>query len=196
MHHKIKRIIDILINIFRKSIDIKIIFLITVFFVLFCSCSKKPDPIPNWNYQSGGIKIQYSADSQLNSFNGNSHTVVVGIYQLDSIDKFQDLAKNEKGIKELLLAERFDQSVISVKKVIIQPSEKNKIIIDRNENSRWIGIVAGYYSLNPENVIEIIKIPVKTEEKGRFIKHKTVKIENMDIVLILGSNRIFLMGKI
>lgn len=177
-----------------ENVNIKIFFLFVIFFVQFVSCSKKPDPIPAWNYKPEGIKIKYIADSQLNNLNGYSHTVVVGIYQLEAVDGFKDLAKNEKGIKELLLGERFDPSVISVKKIIIQPGENNKIIIDRNEKARWIGFVAGYYNLNPENVIEIMEIPYKVEEKGRFIKHKTVTIENIEKVLILGPKGIFLTG--
>jgi type VI secretion system VasD/TssJ family lipoprotein len=183
-----------LINIFTENVNIKIFFLCIVFFVQFISCSKKPDPIPDWNYKQAGIKIKYFADSQLNSFNGNSHTVVLEIYQLESIDGFNDLAKDEKGLKELLLGERFGPSVISVKKIIIQPGENNKIIIDRDEKARWIGFVAGYYSLNPENAIVMAEIPYKVEEKGIFIKRKTVIIENIEILIILGPKGISLMG--
>ena len=43
----------------------------------------------------------------------------------------------------------FDPSVVGRDQLIVQPKEKKKVILDRVENTRWVGIVAGYYE--PEN---------------------------------------------
>jgi type VI secretion system VasD/TssJ family lipoprotein len=179
---------------YKKFTFIKKIF-IPLLCLLFIFCGKKPDPIPEWNFERGGIDIRYVADSMLNNVDSYPHTVIVVIYQLSSNNVFNDLTKNENGLKKLLLSERFDTSVVGVNRIIVQPSERNHLIIDRSENAKWIGIVTGYYNLVSEQVSIMVQIPYEITKKGKIIKQKTAKIEPLTLYLLLGQNSINLLGK-
>jgi len=164
-------------------------FSLTVIFTM--SCGVKPNPVPLWTFERDALKINYLADSALNSFDGESHTIVVAIYQLSGLDAFNDLSKNEKGLKKLLASERFDRSVLDITKLIIQPGERNQLILDRCEDARWIGIVAGYYNLVPGQVTRTAEIPFTIrEEKGIFRKKKTAYINHLVITVMLSAQTV------
>ena len=162
--------------------------------VLIISCAVKPAPELNWNFEPEGIQIHFEADSLLNIYDGKAHTLILEIYQLSVNDVFQDLAKNASGLQELLAGERFDRSVIGVDHVIVQPGAKNTKIIDRYENTKWVGIVAGYYNLISGKVNLAFEVPVSSKVKG-LIRRKEVKtIEPLIINLNLGTQTLHKIG--
>ena len=170
----------------KKSLIILIFFSSTLFF-----CSQKPDPTPTWNYEPEGILINYKADKLLNEFNGEPHTVVLLVFQLTSIDAFNSQVKNEENLKKILQIENFDPSVVSIDKIIVQPGENNSLVLNRAENAKWVGIVAGYYELIPGFVNQAFKISYSIDENGRFLKKKKeATIEKLSINLILGTRAI------
>lgn len=169
----------------------KLILFLTLMFSSLLFCAKKPDPIPVWNFEPDGISLHYKADKLLNAFNDEPHTVVMIVYQLTGIDTFNNLAKNENGIKKLLREESFDQTVVSIDRVIVQPNDIKTLVVDRAEKARWVGIVAGYYELVPGLVSHSFKIPFSVEQTGRlWKKEKTAKVNNLHIKLLLGTRGI------
>ena len=169
----------------------RLILFLTLMFSSLFFCAKKPDPIPAWNFEPEGITIHYKADKSLNVFNDEPHTVVMIVYQLTGIDAFNNLVKNEAGLKKLLLEESFDQTVVSIDRIIVQPEDAKTLVVDRGENARWIGIVAGYYELIPGLVNVTQKIPFTVKQTGRFWKKKkTAKVPDVYINLLLGTRGI------
>ena len=164
--------------------------------LLLCSfyCAVKPDPTPEWNFKPEAVKIHYAADSLLNAFNEKPHTLVLVVYQMRELDAFNDLAKTEEGLRKLLEFEHFDPSVVSKDKIIVHPGEEDSLIIDRYENARWVGIVAGYYNLIPEQVSQKFQIPFAIKKKGLIRRKKYAEISNMIIELILGSEAMYKVG--
>ena len=113
------------------------------------------------------------------------------VYQLTGIDAFNNLAKNEDGLKKLLREESFDQTVVSIDRLIVQPEDAQTLVVDRAEKARWVGIVAGYYELIPGLVNHSFKIPFTVEQTGRFWKkEKTANVNNLHINLLLGTRGI------
>ncbi|MBN1290594.1 MAG: type VI secretion system lipoprotein TssJ [Candidatus Latescibacteria bacterium] len=165
--------------------------LITLLLPTLFFCSQKPDPTPVWSYEPQGITVHYKADALLNAFNSEPHTVVLLVFQLTSIDAFNRLVKTEDGLKKLLQGENFDASVVNMDKIIVQPGESDSFVLNRAENARWIGIVAGYYELIPGFVNHSFKIPFEIDETGRFWKKKKhALIQQLNINLILGTRAI------
>lgn len=158
--------------------------------------SKKPDPVPVWQFEQNSVYINYSADKKLNFFNDKPHTLIVIIYQLTRIDAFNVLVNTEEGLKKLLQEERFDPSVASLDKIIIQPGEKKIAVFDRVENAKWVGIVAGYYELIPGQVNQTYQIPVIFGKKGWLRSTKTVKIGKLHIDVNFGSKTFLKAGTV
>ncbi|HRR40831.1 MAG TPA: type VI secretion system lipoprotein TssJ [Syntrophales bacterium] len=166
-------------------------------FFLFTSCGTKTATDTAemslgksvWSFAHGGIKIQYTADSMLNVFENEPHTLILSVYQTSNINTFNNLTQDVDGLKKLLQGQSFDPSVVGVKNFIVQPAEEKIIVLNRAEGARWVGIVAGYYALDPGKVSRSFNIPLITEKKGIYGFRKTEsRAGQMTIKLFLGPS--------
>ena len=166
--------------------------LLILTFLLVVSCGgKEPHPEPEWVYKPQSIEISYHADAMLNEFKGSSHALQVVIYQFSNVNKFVELAEYPDGLKKLLKAENFDASVTAVKKIFVDPGESNKLEFDRAENSRWVGVVAGYFDLAPGRATCFFEIPHKIEKQGMiFFKEEVAVISDLKLNLMLKEHEI------
>ena len=170
------------------------VFLLPVLLILLlpsCAAKKKPnpaDPSLVWGFGEKAIEISYKADKNLNLYDEKSHTILMCLYQLSDPNIFNELSKSEDGLNKLLNCSRFDQSVVGFMKIIVQPGESKNLSLDRAENAKWAGIVAGYYNLSPDMVTRLFEIPVVTERKWLLFKKPIPG--NLSVNLSLGSNKI------
>lgn len=182
----------------RRSLEVWIeilCILIAIFYLT--SCASKADTntatvTPEksiWSFDPLGVYIQYSADKLLNMYENEPHTLIMAVYQLDNINVFNDLIKNRDGLEKLLQVQRFDTSAVGMDKIIIQPGQEKTVVLNRAENARWIGIVAGYYNLESGQVSRLFNIPVITEKKGIYgFRTTETRIGKMTIKLLLGPS--------
>ncbi len=166
--------------------------IVIILCLLISSCGgKDPEPEPEWEYKPKSIQVSISADNMLNEFQGESHALQLVFYQFDSINKFVELAEYRDGLKKLLSAQNFDPSVQAVKKIFVDPGETNKLILDRAEKAKYVGVVAGYFDLVPGRATCFFEIPHKIEKKGIiFFKKKVAVITDLKINLRLKEHDI------
>ena len=125
---------------------------------LCCSCSTmgsgKTEP---WREKSVDLSIK--GDPQLNLYQNSSHTLYLCTLQLKDPNAFNQLI-DERGGMEKLLSEctRFDGSVAYTKRYVVQPGQLVSDKQDHAEGARYMGIVAGYYSMKKENVVRLFPI--------------------------------------
>ncbi|MFO7752661.1 MAG: type VI secretion system lipoprotein TssJ [Desulfobacteraceae bacterium] len=176
--------------------SLKIIVSVFVFFaVALCgSCGGKKagqaGPEPDWSFQPKGIEISYRADRMLNEYQGESHAIQVVVYQLDNLNRFRELAEYKDGLIRLLKAKSFDPSVKAVKKMFVDPGESGKLVLDRAENSKWVGIVAGYFDLVPGRSSCFFEIPDKVEKKGIVFKKEVPVVMKLKAEILLKNNEL------
>ncbi len=157
---------------------------------LLYSCTKKPDPVPSWSFEAKGIQIRYTADRLLNAYNNKPHTLLLIVYQLDNINAFNKFSTYKEGLGKLLEAKTFDPGVMAVQRVYIEPGAENVLVMNRADNAKWVGIVAGYYDLEPGKVNKSFEIPFKVETKGFIRKEKIAKVQPLNVNLLLGPHSI------
>lgn len=139
---------------------IKILFLLCSI-LLTCSCaSRSVIPPSGWVYEKNGIRLELKADSQLNLFQGSPHTLYLCVYQLKDPNAFNELTRDEEGLAKLLECSRFDSSVASSRSLTIHPGEELTEPLDRAEGAKYVGLVAGYYSFEKENMTRLFEVPV------------------------------------
>ena len=153
-------------------------------------CGGKKLPPPQWHFQQAAIKIALEADAQLNLFDNTPHTLFMCIYQLSDPNGFNLFTQNSKGLSDLLACNRFDPSVVNFKRVIVQPGSRQDVIMDRAEGARYVGIVAGYFSLYKDRSIRLIDIPVVVETKGFIKKTRIKKPGKLAVKMFLGPTGI------
>lgn len=145
---------------------------------------------PSRPYASKAIQIQYRADANLNTYQDKPHTLAFVVYQVADINPFNNLVKDATGLTTLLKGEKFDPSVMAVDRFFIEPGDTNYLDIDRYENVKWVGIVAGYFDLTPGQVTRIYEMPVLIETKGMIFKTNEAKMGLLGMNLYFGPSSI------
>ena len=160
--------------------------LLCLFTVCSCFFKKTPPPQPSWDYAADGIILKYTSDQYLNEVDGNPHSIMVVIYQLEKKKTFQNLMGHVQGVENLLNAQRFDENVLFVRRFFVEPGQTRTITFDREENTRHIGIAVGFYNLFPKKACRLYDIPFQIKKKGFILKKKYADIDPYTIELNLG----------
>jgi len=109
-------------------------------------------------YQANAITMNIKGSPQLNLYHDRSHPVYLCIYQLKDPNWFNQLAIENGGIENLMGCSRLDPSVAFAKRVVVQPGQELVEKGDKAEGARYLGIVAGYYTLRKESVVRLYDI--------------------------------------
>ena len=170
----------------------KICGFVAVFALLLAvvSCATKPLPPPQFTYGKGGIMLHLVADPQLNLYQGNSHTLLICVYQLQDPNGFNQLSGDQDGLYKLLECAPFDGSVTNVKRLIVQPGQEIYFKLDRAEGTRYVGFIAGYSQLSKEKIVRLFKIPVIVKRTGLLRTSKIQKPGLLNLEILLGPQGI------
>ena len=117
-------------------------------------------PAVRWTFSAKAIEIRFKADTTLNYYEGEPHTLAVAVYQLSDPSVFAGYRASREQLTEIMDARRFDNSVTTFDQFFIQPGEERVIRLDRAENTRYVGIVAGYYQSDPDQAVRLFEVPV------------------------------------
>lgn len=146
-----------------------------------------PPPPTEWHFEKDGIRLHFRSDPQLNLFQGDSHTLLICLYTLKDPNVFNQLVDEKEGLTKLLECGRFDSSVASSKRWVMQPGQELKETMDRAEGARYVGLVAGYYSLQKEKMVRLYPVPVMEDTKGLLFRTKTSLAAILNLDLYFGA---------
>ena len=148
-----------------------------------------PSP-PEWRYEKDGIRLHLQGDPKLNLFQGDPHTLLVCLYNLRDPNAFNQLVEEREGLPKLLECGRFDPSVASSKRMVVQPGQELNEVMDRAEGAKYVALVAGYYSLQKEKVVRLYPVPILEESKGMVFRTRTSIPAILNLDLYLGPQEI------
>jgi predicted component of type VI protein secretion system len=151
------------------------------------SCAKTIIPANFGEYQPKAIQLYLKSDPQLHLYQGIPHTLVFCVYNLIDPMEFSQLLDEKGGLEKLCECTKFHPSVTSAKRFIIHPDRIYTEVLDRPANAKYVGVVAGYYQLEKENVARQYSYPVIKEKTWRTI---TEKPGILNINLYLGPEEI------
>jgi type VI secretion system VasD/TssJ family lipoprotein len=150
--------------------------------VLLVSCATEPTELkvePDaWEYEKRGIEISIKAPSDLNSLSGRPHSLALGVFQLNDPNTFSGLAQTREGAVELLQKGRIDDTVSNFTLINIRPGERKNVTLNRAQAAQYVGVIAGYYALNPTNDVKVFPIPLKALSRG-MVEGALVKLSLM-----------------
>lgn len=151
-------------------------------------------PIPKaWPYERHAIKLTVKADALLNLEQDRGHSLVVCIAQLNDPQSFEKIRKTENGLAAFIESGGAgDPNVVQFERIVVQPGDFKTLYLDRAEDAQWIGVVAGYYTLEPGKVDWMIKIPVVKQRGGGklFKRTETLGPGKVGLGLLLGRTQI------
>jgi type VI secretion system VasD/TssJ family lipoprotein len=118
------------------------------------------------------IAVTLTASKDLNTFNNQSHTLVLVLYQLTQSSVYAQFLDTPEGKSKLLAGESFDPSVLSRRRVVLQPGETQRIELDRMEGARYLAAVAGYYNVQTQDMSRVLPVVRETSGLPGFKKLK------------------------
>lgn len=116
---------------------------------------------PEYGYKKDAIILHLKSDPDLNLYQKTPHTLLLCAYQLRDPNAFNQLMDEKEGMQKLMECSRFDPSVTSAKSVVVRPDQALEEKLDRADGTKYLGLIAGYYSRNKkENVTRFFQIPI------------------------------------
>lgn len=159
---------------------------VSLLLLLLAGCAAKQADLPEYTYQENAIQINLRADAKLHWHEGTPHTLMVCVYQLRDLNSFNYLSSTKEGLYQLLECRNSDASIVTSNREFIQPGDNTLLTYDRSEDTRNVGLVAGYYDMREENMIRKAKIPVVKEIKGFFTRKEIAKPSQLTMDVTLG----------
>ena len=133
------------------------------------NCSSNPELVvaeEEWVYEIRAINLVIKAAADVNSVSGRPHSIALGLFQMNDPNTFSGLSMTQEGAVELLQKGQIDESIVNFQLITMRPGEQKKISISRAQTAKYIGIVAGYYKLNPQTDVKIFPVPVHAVKRG------------------------------
>ena len=151
-----------------------------------------------WVFEERAISLEIDAPADLNTLNGRPHALAVGFYQLNDPNTFTGLVATRQGAEELLGKGKIDDTVAYFRRITVQPGEHRTVVINRAKTAQHVGLIVGYYNINPKNDVSLFKIPIKATARGlvekvlvsaQLVKDEaSAKPENLYVQVNLGRS--------
>ena len=160
-----------------------------------------------WVFEKSALSVHVESDQSLNAYGDESHTVLIKVLQLSDPGAFNQLTKTASGLRHLLVGEKRDSSVIFSDSFTVEPRVVRHLSFDRQEGTRYIGVVVGFVDLDgasASRVVDIVGMDDNPPKKGWFgrtwakiagggdepLEALPIRPANLSLSLRLGSNGI------
>jgi len=144
--------------------------LLCVCAAILCSCSSTPTELTvdpdGWVYEKRAITLSIMAPADLNAVSGRPHALAIGVYQLSDPNTFSGLSVTRQGAVELLQKGQIDETVAGFTLINVRPGEQKKVTLARAQTAQYVGLIIGYYQLNPAKDVKVFPIPLRAQERG------------------------------
>jgi len=144
----------------------------------------------DWGYQRNGIQLELIAGTDLNAYFDQAHTLVLGVLQLQDSKAFLQLLNDPKTLTGMLASGNAGPDILQMDRYVVSPGKRDILDIDRVQDARFVGIVAGYYKFDPVGASRLFRIPLNVQTRGMISTTHTATPANLALRLQLGRQRI------
>jgi type VI secretion system VasD/TssJ family lipoprotein len=133
-----------------------------------CGSAPPKDPLADvtWSYATDAVIFEITADPGLNQYDGQSHTLLLGIYETGDAQAFRNLAADPNALAETMATGKVPQTFSQFSRYVVTPGQHSYLILDRAQNTRSIAMVAGYAQFGVANAARQFDVPVVTKTSG------------------------------
>lgn len=143
-----------------------------------------------WPYAKNAIMIELASDVDLNFYANRSHTIVLGVLQFDDEKAFPKLLTQPADIIKALSTGTLPTGVLQLDRYVVSPDARLLLEIDRVQDAKFVGIVAGYYQFDASRSARYFRIPLNMQSSGVITKDYKAEPAVLALRLALGSQRI------
>jgi predicted component of type VI protein secretion system len=157
------------------------------------SSAEKQDKVKaevKWPFAKNGIMIELSSDLDLNYYSGQAHTLVLGILQFDDEKAFPKLLTKPADLMKSLTSGNLPTGALQLDRYVLSPDTRLILEVDRVQDAKFIGIVAGYYQFDAARSARYFRVPLNMKSSGLIAKDYKAEPAVLALRLGLGAQRI------
>lgn len=139
-----------------------------------------------WDYGAGAIQLLIEADSALNHYDGQAHSVVLAIIQSTEAAPFYQLFNTPDTLDMLLETGQLPPGLTQVTRYAIEPGKKTALQLDRAQGAKYVGFIVAYYGVELAKTAKLFNLPVNIDKSGLIIKDYSAGVAPVQIQLKLG----------
>lgn len=143
-----------------------------------------------WEFAENGVVIEIEADPLLNEYNGEAHTLLLGVYQMEDSAAFYKLSADSMLLAKALESGKAGDSFTHFVRYVIAPGQKIIMAVNRAQKSKFVGIAAGYYQMDGANSTRLFQIPLTVASDGLITKSYKAAPAILNLRLSLGADSI------
>ncbi len=147
-----------------------------------------------WDYTENAIELSFTADNDLNQYDGQAHNLLVVVTQFDQISAFSAYTGSSQQLSSLLLMNSAPTGMIGLTRLFIEPGQTRTLSLPRLEGAKMVGVAVGYAHLDPTRSVKLYQIGVDVTSTGFFSKTWTATPRPIAIDLLVGPDAL-LRGK-
>jgi type VI secretion system VasD/TssJ family lipoprotein len=157
-----------------------------------CGGGPPKDPLADvsWSYATDAVMLEIVADPGLNEYDGQPHTLLLGIYETADAQAFRNLVADPDALSATMATGKVPTTFQQFSRYVVAPGQHSYLILDRAQNTRSIGIVTGYAQMGATNAARQFDVPVVTKTSGFIFKTRTKLPGPLVVQLNLGSQGI------
>jgi predicted component of type VI protein secretion system len=143
-----------------------------------------------WPYAKNAILIELASDVELNFYSNRAHTMVLGVLQFDDEKAFPKLLTQPNDLVKALSSGKLPAGALQFDRYVVSPDARLLLEIDRVQDAKFVGIVAGYYAFDATGSARYFRIPLNLQSSGIVSKDYKAEPAVLALRLALGSQRI------
>lgn len=119
-----------------------------------------------WDFAENGVLIEIEADPRLNQYDGEAHTLLLGIYQMEDPAAFYKLAADTAMLGKALETGKGGDAFVQFVRYVVTPGQRTIFAVDRAQKAKFVGIAAGYYQMDAAKSTRLFQIPLTVQSDG------------------------------
>ncbi|WP_300787981.1 type VI secretion system lipoprotein TssJ [uncultured Desulfovibrio sp.] len=147
-----------------------------------------------WGLEPGGLRCRMEASPDLNRDKDTSLGLTLCLYQLKEYDAFSNKAATADGLDELLQCRPDAAQAQSARLFQLQPGATRDVVMDRAEHARYLGVVAGYAHLHPDQCATVLPFPMHTDTEGVIFRSTVYSAAPVQVLIRLGESALSVTG--
>jgi predicted component of type VI protein secretion system len=144
----------------------------------------------DWNFAEDAVTIEIEADPRMNQYGDESHTLLLGIYQMAETAPFYKSIADPAILGQQLGSIDGAQGFVQFVRYVVKPGGHSILLLNRAQKARFIGIVAGYYKLDAKTAARLFEIPLQVQSKGWIGATYSAAPAALALRLVLGADGI------
>lgn len=143
-----------------------------------------------WDYTPDALRLEIDASSRLNEYQNAPHTLLLTIFQTADAQAFRNLASDPERLRAALAAGASATGIVQITRYVVAPGARVALSIDRAQQVRYVGIIAGYYDIDDQRAARLYDVPLKVNKRGWFSRSYHAAPQTLELKLRLGAQGI------